>query len=699
MKKLISIILCLCLLLSLAACGGESASSTPAAEPTVEPTPEPTPEPTSEPLVDEAALALDLSDAQWEESADGSYYQLLDVAFCTNVLVEKYQTMNIYVPAEYFEGGEVCGYTADTAPIVLQNNCSGWRSGEAGNVDKTMIENGFVFVNCGARSRDAADGTGKAPAPVVDLKSAVRTLRLNADIIPGDEEKIISIGTSGGGQMSSILGASGNMEEYYSYLYENGAPGLLYDEAADSYISTINDDVFGCMCYCPIADIENADLAYAWWRYDSGDTSFSGMFGAGGGDFTEFQLALQDDLAVAFCEYINTLGIANEDGETLSFDVSVVDKETATSDPRIGSYYEQVLENMSDAFNAFIAANTDAEGNFSYTKSAGKGGRGPMGGNGSPSGSSSADETTAYDSLEAYIASLENSSKWLVKNEDGTYSITDMAGFLAGTGLSRNKDIPGFDTFDLSAENDAFGTADEDAVHFSASVAAVLEANYDEYAAMEGFDAAIVSEYIEQANRDDIADQTYLMNATAIMLNVASGEQVGDPADHWRTRNGTADEHTSFSIAYNLAMSAKMAGAESVDYSLVWAMNHGSDEGTSTGTFADWVHSICGGIVEQPEEAANAGTVGGASGNYSYNETNDFGLSIAWTLTLNEDGTYVLTEANEFVGEMSYNGTGYTIDGDTVVCSSMVEGPAMFEWANPAGFTATINGSEFVPVA
>jgi len=275
-NKLISIVLCLCLMLSFAACGGESVSEAPEAVPTAEPTPESTPVPTLEPIVDEAALALDLGDAQWELSADGSYYQLQGVAFCTNVVEEKYQTMNIYAPAAYFEGGEVCGYTAETAPIVLQNNCSGWRSGSAGPVDKTMIENGFVFVNCGARSRDAG-GYGKAPTPVVDLKSAVRTLRLNGDIIPGDEEKIISIGTSGGGQMSSILGASGNMEEYYSYLYENGAPGVLYDETNDTYISTIDDDVFGCMCYCPIADIENADIAYAWMRYDSGATSFSGM--------------------------------------------------------------------------------------------------------------------------------------------------------------------------------------------------------------------------------------------------------------------------------------------------------------------------------------------------------------------------------------------------------------------------------------
>lgn len=44
--------------------------------------------------------------------------------------------------------------------------------------------------------------------------------------IPGDKDRIISIGTSGGGQMSSILGASGNMPEYYEYLYEAGALGV-----------------------------------------------------------------------------------------------------------------------------------------------------------------------------------------------------------------------------------------------------------------------------------------------------------------------------------------------------------------------------------------------------------------------------------------------------------------------------------------
>ena len=29
-----------------------------------------------------------------------------------------------------------------------------------------------------------------------------------------------------------------------------------------------------------------------------------------------------------------------------------------------------------------------------------------------------------------------------------------------------------------------------------------------------------------------------------------------------------------------------------IDYSLVWNMQHGNNEGTSTGTFIDWVNKI-----------------------------------------------------------------------------------------------------------
>ncbi len=519
----------------------------------------------------EAPASLVLDEPAWELSANGSYYALKNVVYCTDAVNANYQYMNIYVPAAYLDGGEVNGYTADTAPIVFENNCMGWNSSTPGGANSGYLAEGFVHVSCGARSRNAENGTGKMPAPVVDQKAGVRWLRLNADVIPGDEEKIISLGSSGGGQMSSILGATGNMDEYYPYLYEIGAAGI--EKQGDAYISTIDDDIFASMCFCPIVDLNNADLAYAWLRYDAGETGASTMF-SGEISFSPFKLALQDDLAVAFAAYINELGIENEEGEVLSFETNA----SGEPDPRSGSYYDQTLANMSDALNAWIA---DA----GYAENA----SGEM-----------------YDSFDAYYASLENAESWLVKNADGSYSVTDLAGFLNGTELARNKDIPGFDTFYATEEGNAFGTADEAGMHFSANVAKVLEETYDAYAAMDGFADEDVDAYIEQAAREDIQEQAYLLNATHIMLAVAAGEEEADIARHWRTRNGTKDEHTSFSIAYNLAMSAKMAGAESVDYSLVWNMGHGSDEGTSTGTFAAWVHDICGEAAAAPSGEAPA---------------------------------------------------------------------------------------------
>lgn len=469
MKRQFTFILALLMTFPLCACT-KDASTEPETTPVQEQVEVPTQEPElqKEPIYDENTLVLILESPQWVLGSDGSYYELTNVAFCTNVVCPEYQYMNIYVPTEYIDGGEVCGYTAETAPIVLQNNCSGWNSSTPGKINASYIENGFVFVNCGARSRNAGEN-GKSPSPVVDLKSAVRTLRLNGDVIPGDEERIISVGASGAGQMSSILGASGNMDEYYSYLYENGAPGILFDEESGTYTSTINDDIFGCMCFCPIADIENADLAYAWMRYDCEETKYAGK--GGGSEFSPFQLELQNDLAIAFCEYINDLELVGLDGEPLSFDL----KEDGTLNPRSGSYYTQALQNMSDAFNAFITANTTSDGLFSYKAPGSK-------------------NAKTFDELLASYGEWEN---WLEKNEDGTFSVTDMYGFIKGTSLNRNKNIPGFDTFDLSAENNAFGTTDEDAVHFSASVAAVLEENYERYSALEGFDAEVVDSYIE----------------------------------------------------------------------------------------------------------------------------------------------------------------------------------------------------------
>ena len=64
---------------------------------------------------------------------------------------------------------------------------------------------------------------GQAPACIVDYKAAVRWLHYFAADLPGDAGKIIANGTSAGGALSALMGASGNHPDYEPYLREIGA--------------------------------------------------------------------------------------------------------------------------------------------------------------------------------------------------------------------------------------------------------------------------------------------------------------------------------------------------------------------------------------------------------------------------------------------------------------------------------------------
>lgn len=431
------------------------------------------------------------------------------------------------------------------------------------------IFEGFVHISVGARSRNAGP-VGKAPAACVDQKAAVRMLRLHDSYIPGDKERIISCGGSGGGQMSSIIGATGNMVDYYPYLYEIGAAGVEKN-AAGGYVSTIRDDIFASQCYCPIADIEHADMAYAWQRFDDPNIKFSGFGIEGEQTLSTFKLALQNDLAQAWAGYVNSLHLTNEQNEALTFP----QRPDGSYDLRNGSYYRQILSNISDALNAYLGDHTQPDGSLSVTIVHGFESR----------------ETQIYPSVEAYFATLKDVDKWLVR-EGGRYRVTDLLGFCQGTALARGKDCPGFDTFHYTAENNAFGTPEEQGVHFSTANGTVMAEHYGEYQDLAGFQDCDVAAYIADSSREDLKRQTYLLNATQILLSAARGEVRSTPAKFWRTRNGTADEHTSFCIAYNLCMAAKAAGSQ-VDYALIWNAGHGDVDGDGTGTFAQWVHKIC----------------------------------------------------------------------------------------------------------
>ncbi len=527
----------------------------------------------------------------FDEGCDGTidYYGLLEVAYCANIVAPKYQYMNIFIPVGYLDvdaAGNVTGvnwdaklgrYTPSTAPIIFENHCAGWRAGAAISPERSFerlkeyTSEGFVYVSCGARSRNVTTGEpgtasfhsdGKAPVGAVDQKAAVIYLRANAGVLPGDTERIISNGGSGAGQMSTALGGTGDMPEYYPYLYEIGALGVTYE--GGKYASQYKDSIYGCNSRFPIADISNADLAYAWWRCFGGETGVGPHPGdPNGHEFTEFQLALQQDMAQAYVEYVNSLNLKDVFGDPLTLDGL-----------RSGSFYEAVLNNLTAALNAWLGEQDEA-------------------------------------AKEEYIAKLLAANKkddiWVKRNEDGSCTVLSLDGLIRNYGnrgnpddlghvFRRNKNIPGFDTLNLTAENDAFGRPEVFAVHYCTGAAKVIKANYERYSQLKGFSTEIADQFIRDAldgpDAKYIADQVYLMNATQILLDNAKGENRSNAAKYWRVRSGTADEHTSYTIGFTVCLAAAMGGAEA-DYHLVWNMNHGASEGTSTGTLVQWVKRIC----------------------------------------------------------------------------------------------------------
>lgn len=131
----------------------------------------------------------------------------------------------------------------------------------------------------------------------MNLKAGIRFLKHYAGVLPGDMEKIISVGISAGGAMSTLLGSTGNSENYEKELQRAGA---FMEET---------DDIFGAQCYCPIIDLDHADLAYEWMFRRK--THYTGMpfVGFDEGDLKPFAAALSDRLADAYEEYFNGLGL------------------------------------------------------------------------------------------------------------------------------------------------------------------------------------------------------------------------------------------------------------------------------------------------------------------------------------------------------------------------------------------------------
>lgn len=346
-----------------------------------------------------------------------TYRAYENIVYVKNPVDTKYEIMNIYVPEEYYEGKSIGNYTAETAPIFFPNTVGGYMPGAPGspgqdrdggpNAALVALSKGYVVAEPGARGRTTQDEsgqyTGKAPAAIVDLKAAVRYLRYNDKIMPGDAEKIISNGTSAGGALSALLGATGNNPDYEPYLKAIGA--------ADA-----RDDIFAVSAYCPITNLDHADMAYEWLfnginNYKklviSRDTDYRIQRTMIDGTLTADQIQISNELNAMFPEYVNSLKLTNSDGTALTLD--------ANGDGTFKDYIK-----------SFVIASAQ----------------------------------------KALDSGKDLSALTWITIQGGTVTDIDFDQYIAYTG--RMKTPSAFDGLDLSnAENELFGTATTNAQHFT----------------------------------------------------------------------------------------------------------------------------------------------------------------------------------------------------------------------------------------
>lgn len=541
---------------------------------------------------------------------------LEDILYTDKATTPKFQRMSIFVPKPYMSSpgiidpeGAMGSFTAKTAPVIFENNSAGymqmphtWLGGPRDEAGK-YLERGMVYVTCGCRGRESRDQNGrlcgKSPWVLVDLKTGIRFLRHNAAAIPGNLNRIISVGWSAGGAMSTLIGLTGNSPRYESYLQENGA---FMEE---------RDDVYAAQIYCPIIDLDHADLAYEWqFRNDpENESSHAGPAGI----MTPFQAALSEKLAAAYVDYFNDLGLTDPDTSTPL---------TLNADGRSGSGYDYLMARLADAATDYFtrldqgtlpeswSVQDYLTGNYMHKEPA----HAPTGNSKDDIGLHHAGAPVALPPLDGFsdgdkpvgppsLGDLVSRPPKGVPYHGPEFPMEDVPGtdkrdWLYWDGKRaaisnldsyilnhrrRMKPCTSFDTLGMdSGENQEFGTPEQDYIHFDPYIAPAIEdlkerfpEEYKRY--YSTFAAAIGDEHL--------AERRYLINP----LNFINGTEQRDAARFYRIRVGASDADTAFTVSMILAVKLANAGMP-VDYALVWDKPH--CEADYPGEVCEWIERI-----------------------------------------------------------------------------------------------------------
>lgn len=550
----------------------------------------------------------------WKYLEEHHCYLWERAAYCRNPEVPAEQCMNIYVPEHFLtEDGELTaqidenGFNAKTVPVIFENGLAGYHEAEPFELDdfrsagKDFLNAGFVYVSCGCRGRSSENidkiRCGKSPCSLVDLKAGIRFLRHFAGVIPGDMEKIVSVGISAGGAMSTLLGATGNSRDYEEELKRAGA---FMDET---------DDIFAAQCYCPIVDLDHADLAYEWLF--RGETHYMGMpfVGFGEGNLTPYEKALSDRMADAYPEYFNSLGLTDPktgaaviigkklEGSGYAYLMKKLEQSAAKYLKRLEK--GDVLSGARIRRKAILADQTEAveksQSEFAMQKqdtenqemaSAQKenANEANLQACVTPAAYITGDYETLFEDHrsvgESWIPGLDKSS-WLSWSDDHAM-ITGLKD-MQKTYHRRLKLCPAFDDLNLiQAENQEFGTSECDRVHFDPYLAPIMEELRTEF---PGESAKYLKGYKKVLEDSELEKRRFLINPMNYI-----GRPENTLAPHYRIRVGSQDSDTSLMITLTLALKLMQTGKTDVDYEIVWDEPHGRAD--YPGEVTAWVKEI-----------------------------------------------------------------------------------------------------------
>lgn len=472
-----------------------------------------------------------------------------------------------------YQGGK--GGWNGTAPITSANytgadivNGGTYVSTSDTNKVGAALSRGFVYINMASRSRGATapagvydDGIyqGKSPAAIVDAKAAVRYLRLNDSLMPGNARRIVVNGTSGGGAQSTQLGATGDSADYYPYLKAAGAAGIDTNGR-----SSISDSVFAISAYCPIQDMGSADVAYEWMfnvldtrKLVSADQKAGLIVDANGNELVR---ASNPDpvgstaLMNKFVTYQASLGLKNDDGTALTADnmmaaLQAEFKKAASAYVKTGKTFV--------AYNAFGSAAAN----------------GVAGGSGT----------------------LYYKNDFVDVDAGGTVTNFNMSNYLKFVAKqARLKAIPSFDQVGQTPALAATPTAD------TTKAGATIYGNYSGGESnLFGTAAQVYSNFTEyawnnnnggdaiNAKQSDVGlkntsttwanhpQQAFLLNQYKMINVLPYVGKTDGITPNWRIRVGARDRDTSFTVAYNISRALKAdAKVQDVDFALHWDQGH-----------------------------------------------------------------------------------------------------------------------------